>query len=1325
MTPKESLSSDDVDGGSGGHSIAGYDYQIDVSVWLALDLVLSSRLTGEIVLEPATEEDLEADLEPYEPSRVSSTVPMDGYRLVVQAKRRSGDAWTVRDFQALLEHGKGRPSAKQRLSDPHVRYLLVTTAALNGGTRGLRVRRAGIWPDKEDIPASIASSLPVDSAGRVAIVGNLDEERLTMDVKTLLTDSFRVPNARWAECFAKLRQDARVRIKGAGGGRWSRAELEQVIKLHDGYIASSPELDHYVHPTNWQDLLFRMRSGHAALITGQSGTGKTMATRKLFEELSAAIPGLSRVSITTGPQQLLADQTESPVLYDIEDPWGRYDFDPRGRPWNDQLAQIFAHARHDRMVIATTRLDVAQEAGVLETVKPWILRLEAEHYGSRERSQLFRQRIEALPRDMQALAKESEKTVLGELGTPLEIQKFFDALPTIDGEVKKNPTRMVSEAIRRAHQDSIERTVIDQIEERGDVRAAAVVWALLKAGDKFLTGTLRQIEEALADLDPGIERGVSPLVSFFVAARNFRQVEEVVTYYHPRVEAGIERALLRQPMVVRRTLRHLLGVLTSSRGPGEVWGTASAARILRASHQIPELKLAVEAEAQAKINRSLEAELGLRGKTLQGSLQLAASVGSIDSNLAEVARFLLHRPNQDFAGFNLWGAPLQDEAWYARMRADPAVKTLVANFIQDLLPEGREHYGDEFVPELERLAGGLTPAFLEAARRAVPYGYFNTSDVIAQGALADIASFEAILDEAVLALTPSVADLQQAANSRLDLDNEVYSDDYAEHLAEDDDGHTAHVFLGAYVDHVRKAVGWQAIPAHRHLGKLLFYWMRSVAREETPNPAELREAIVEGFGGDDEHFLWPAVTKAGASSFEEPLIRRVFDGHAESTVRLSALECLLRHKPSAVIGIVQALEEQGRSSRFVEIAREMSELKQRRPRGDYAALADTLQSVLGRMQPKFQEFCDAALSLDSSSSPAPLLSQDSVDLLASVVNPSEEVRLFRVRLALYFDIAISDDIRWLLAESDDVDSCVEAIKSAIRLEMVHDIDSALSHKFAKVVAIALRHVARPMAPPLTESILALVMARGSPTRLALVDVLSDKPHIAHMSVLLKLAADQWSSSSSYRGETDDYPIAQKAITAIAHFDHLESAEAEELYRIAVETRDPDVRWAIFELLVPRTGESFQRRLFDLAVNPGQRSVRTAAARALLFGHVSVAPEVIALVTPKVVRTRIEGVASVLLMLIAAQGDATQIINVAKELAISTNRRVLLLLAIWVLRDRDEQMALQISGMLPNDHLGVLWAVDGAQGALADTALDDLGDALSVAAVLNFLKPGQN
>jgi hypothetical protein len=259
-------------GGAGGYSIAGYEYQIDVSVWLALDLVLANRLTRELVLEPATEEDIEADLTEFEPGRITSTAALDGYRLIVQAKLRTGDAWSVKAVKALLEHGEARASAAKRLEDPRARYLLVTSAGLNGGAADLRVRRAGSWPKAGQMPITIERTLPAGSAGRVAVIGNEDEERLNTDIKELLRESFRVPNARLEECRRALREEARLRIGGAGGGRWTRPELLRLVRRHDGYIASSPELDHYVHPTNWCELLGALRDRHAALIIGQSGT---------------------------------------------------------------------------------------------------------------------------------------------------------------------------------------------------------------------------------------------------------------------------------------------------------------------------------------------------------------------------------------------------------------------------------------------------------------------------------------------------------------------------------------------------------------------------------------------------------------------------------------------------------------------------------------------------------------------------------------------------------------------------------------------------------------------------------------------------------------------------------------------------------------------------------------------------------------------------------------------------------------------------------------------------------------------------------------------
>jgi hypothetical protein len=103
-------------------------------------------------------------------------------------------------------------------------------------------------------------------------------------------------------------------------------------------------------------------------------------------------------------------------------------------------------------------------------------------------------------------------------------------------------------------------------------------------------------------------------------------------------------------------------------------------------------------------------------------------------------------------------------------------------------------------------------------------------------------------------------------------------------------------------------------------------------------------------------------------------------------------------------------------------------------------------------------------------------------------------------------------------------------------------------------------------------------------------------------------------------------------------------------------------------------------------------------------------------------TRIERVASRLLLLVAARAEPEAILEAAKRLAMHEKRRVLLLLAIWVVRDRNPAAAERIARMLPRNHVGVKWALGGAKGKLGDDALDDLGDPICVEQVLMFMRP---
>jgi len=145
-----------------------------------------------------------------------------------------------------------------------------------------------------------------------------------------------------------------------------------------------------------EELLAQIQDRNAVLILGQPGTGKTLATDVLFHELAERIPGLKRVRITS-PEALRQDQTRGPVLFDIEDPWGRYTFEEKGRDWNDQISLFMSGARHDRIIDATSRVDVGKATNALDSVKRWQFELQAEHYGKRERHLLYANRVARLP----------------------------------------------------------------------------------------------------------------------------------------------------------------------------------------------------------------------------------------------------------------------------------------------------------------------------------------------------------------------------------------------------------------------------------------------------------------------------------------------------------------------------------------------------------------------------------------------------------------------------------------------------------------------------------------------------------------------------------------------------------------------------------------------------------------------------------------------------------------------------------------------------------------------------------------------------------------
>ncbi len=272
---------------------------------------------------------------------------------------------------------------------------------------------------------------------------------------------------------------------------------------------------------------------------------------------------------------------------------------------------------------------------------------------------------------------------------------------------------------------------------------------------------------------PRFEGGVSSLVNFFVAARNLRQSEATISYYHPRVEAGIQLALARHEPMVRSTLRVLVELLVSLEHPDE--GLPIAARMVAAMEKHPDFKVGLSSAVQERIDEWLRRQLQV-DEEFEATLQLAATVGSAATNAAEAARFLLHRPeNRGFGNMRQWTSTTHDDDWYARLRADQVVRAVIEKYIKQVLPKERSLFRKDFVIEVERLAPGLTVAFQSAALEAMGLDDTLAGDAIAEGALQDRIGFEKVVDEAVRILAPSPKSQQEYAEIRLAVANGEYN----------------------------------------------------------------------------------------------------------------------------------------------------------------------------------------------------------------------------------------------------------------------------------------------------------------------------------------------------------------------------------------------------------------------------------------------------------------------------------------------------------------------------------------------------------------------
>jgi len=220
-----------------------------------------------------------------------------------------------------------------------------------------------------------------------------------------------VAKDRQGACVTALRDEAKTRMRGTSPGVWTYNDLLGTIRTHGGFLASVSELDTFVEPTNFPDMIRQLEKKSAVVIAGSSGTGKTLAARALCEQARKRNGALDVIVVNpnSDPSSIRQIVQAGPKLFYIEDPWGQNSLRTGSETWTEQLPRMLRDAHPGNQFVVTSRSDVLRGAQAGDGLAPWSIELEPDRYSNGRFAQIYDKRMDLLPPNLQGAQIQAER----------------------------------------------------------------------------------------------------------------------------------------------------------------------------------------------------------------------------------------------------------------------------------------------------------------------------------------------------------------------------------------------------------------------------------------------------------------------------------------------------------------------------------------------------------------------------------------------------------------------------------------------------------------------------------------------------------------------------------------------------------------------------------------------------------------------------------------------------------------------------------------------------------------------------------------------------
>ncbi len=900
---------------AGNPGFSGYEYQIEVTVWVALDLMLAKGATDEIEIEPRSEEDMQAAVKDSGVASLGLVAQGAQFHLNLQAKTRSGSPWSTTAIADVLlgkdadagDQGKGRIRPLPMLeADPQSRYVFVSNEASASGLRPHEGVHLFDFPEVDKLPpyarAGYDATEQASLAPRIVLLTGVTREVLSARIGGLLAQHGHVPVSTHGECLRDLREAVRQRIMGAHGGRWTRTDVIEVLIRHGGSVAPTRDMDHYVRPKSYEAIKAQLDTGHAVIIAGPSGTGKTLTADILELDLRGGQPPFDVISEEHGPGYIRSNLTRAdPVLFHLRDPWGGNRLTPGADRWSGELPKLLDNAAPGRKFLVTSRSDVLQSAGreLTKELRSYIVTIEVEDYGAERLAEVYDGISADLTGHAKQLAMQHRQRALSDLARPYEVKRFLVALSREDGE----KPRKVDQILADSQIEAISRVIADQIGAEG-AEAAAAIWAMLSARGAVARDVFAKFGRRLRTADPSLKPDIDGLIDFLVAGQNLRQDGAALAFHHPRVEDGLRLAFMRRPRDAEHLLSAAVDILLAWDQSGADWGLETGLNVLRASAKVEGLELSVSQPTAQRLDQHLEtvALSAEKRADFEGALRDLAVFGSEDHPPARLARILIEGGHEaeSVVFRERWRAPPLSEEEVSALRDDCRTQPIIERFIREVLPYSHRDYHLELIPLLEGLATGFADAFWDALESiASPGGPHDNIDVIVSGALISAApDYERAIERFARSEAEADAWMEGFADESYKAEEHVVDADAADHIIDEPGERYFNAREGmkmvVRLRRQREGVAW--IVGHPHRKLLLYALGEQIAQSPQSPPIGELQFLLANADAWVRQQAWSAAAHHWDDSLSDLLIDELTRSDIDSaSLRRQLIEIAAKH----------------------------------------------------------------------------------------------------------------------------------------------------------------------------------------------------------------------------------------------------------------------------------------------------------------------------------------------------------------------------------------------------------------------------------------------